>query len=167
LPIIAENLGVITPEVENLRAEFGFPGMRVLQFAFSSDEENIHLPDNYPRDVVVYTGTHDNDTTVGWFAGLEDESETPAAKKAEREFCLKYLQSDGREIHWDMMRAALSSSADTAIIPLQDVFGLGGEARMNLPGSESGNWTWRLRPGVMTGEVAARLRELTEASGRT
>ena len=148
LPIIAENLGVITPEVESLRAEFGFPGMRVLQFAFSSDEENIHLPDNYPRDVVVYTGTHDNDTTAGWFAGLDDESETPDAKKAEREFCLKYLESDGQEIHWDMIRAALSSAADTAIIPLQDLLGLGSEARMNLPATESGNWTWRFKAGM-------------------
>jgi 4-alpha-glucanotransferase len=167
LPIIAENLGVITPDVESLRAEFGFPGMRVLQFAFGSDDENIHLPDNYPRDVVAYTGTHDNDTTVGWFAGLDDKSETPDAKKTERAYCLEYLQSDGHEIHWDMIRAALSSVADRAIIPLQDVLGLGSEARMNLPASESGNWTWRVKPGMMTSDAAARLRELTEACGRT
>jgi 4-alpha-glucanotransferase len=167
LPIIAENLGVITPEVESLRAEFGFPGMRVLQFAFSGDEENIHLPDNYPRDVVVYTGTHDNDTTAGWFAGLDDESETPDAKKTEREFCLKYLESGGQEIHWDMIRAALSSVADTAIIPLQDLLGLGSEARMNLPATESGNWIWRAKPGAMTNSLAARLQKLTEASERT
>jgi 4-alpha-glucanotransferase len=167
LPIIAENLGVITPEVEGLRAEFGLPGMRVLQFAFSGDDENIHLPHNYPRHVVVYTGTHDNDTTVGWFAGLDDESETPDAKKAEREFCLKYLQSDGQEIHWDMMRAALASVADTAIIPLQDVLGLGSEARMNLPASESGNWKWRFEAATLSDDLAGRLKELTETYGRS
>jgi 4-alpha-glucanotransferase len=166
LPIIAENLGVITPEVESLRAEFGFPGMRVLQFAFSNDDENIHLPDNYPRDVVVYTGTHDNDTTVGWFAALDDESGTPEAKNAEREFCLKYLQSDGQEIHWDMIGAALSSVADTAIIPLQDVLGLGSEARMNLPASGSGNWRWRMKPGAMSDDLADRLKSLTQNHGR-
>jgi len=166
LPIIAEDLGVITRAVESLRAEFGFPGMRVLQFAFSSDEENIHLPDNYPRDVVVYTGTHDNDTTVGWFAGLDDETEMRDAKKTEREFCLEYLHSDGREIHWDIIRAALSSIADTAIIPLQDVLGLGSEARMNLPASESGNWTWRLKAGTLTDPLAHRLKALAQNSGR-
>ena len=167
LRIIAENLGVITPEVESLRAEFGFPGMRVLQFAFGSDDENIHLPDNYPRDVVVYTGTHDNDTTVGWFANLSKPNEIGDERQRARAFCLKYLQSDGQEIHWDMIRAALGSVADTAIIPLQDVLGLGSEARMNLPASQTGNWKWRVKPEVMTNDVAARLRELTETYGRT
>jgi 4-alpha-glucanotransferase len=163
LPIIAENLGVITPDVESLREEFGFPGMRVLQFAFGSDSANIHLPHNYARDVVVYTGTHDNDTTAGWFASL-DKSET---NHTERDFCLKYLTSDGNEIHWDLIRAAMSSVADTAIIPMQDVLGLGNEARMNLPASESGNWIWRLKPGSLTDEVACRLRDLTDIYGRT
>ena len=159
LPIIAENLGVITPEVENLRAEFGFPGMRVLQFAFGTDEENIHLPGNYSRDVVVYTGTHDNNTTAGWFDSLDDES-------SEREFCLEYLDSDSREIHWDMIRTALGSVADTAIIPLQDVLGLGSGARMNLPASESGNWTWRVKADALSRNVAERLRDVTERHDR-
>ena len=163
LPIIAENLGVITPDVEALREEFGFPGMRVLQFAFGSDSTNVHLPHNYTRDAVVYTGTHDNDTTVGWFASLGDDK----PNQAERESCLKYLTSDRREIHWDFIRAALSSVADTAIIPLQDVLGLGGQARMNLPASERGNWSWRFKAEVMTSDVASRLKELTETYGRT
>lgn len=159
LPIIAENLGVITPDVESLREDFGFPGMRVLQFAFGGDSANLHLPHNYTNDVVVYTGTHDNDTTVGWFAGLERSTDSESSR-SEREFCLKYLQSDGREIHWDMMRAAFASVAGTAIIPLQDVLGLGSEARMNLPASTSGNWLWRLKPGALTDEIAGRLKEL-------
>ena len=163
LPIIAENLGVITPDVEGLREEFGFPGMRVLQFAFGSDSANVHLPHNYTRDAVVYTGTHDNDTTVGWFASLGDDE----ANQTEREFCLKYLPSDGREINWDLIRTALSSVADTAIIPLQDVLGLAGQARMNLPASEHGNWSWRFKAEVMTNDVASRLKESTETYGRT
>jgi 4-alpha-glucanotransferase len=164
LPLIAENLGVITPDVESLREKFGFPGMRVLQFAFGNDSSNPHLPHNYKHDVVVYTGTHDNDTTVGWFAGLSRETET--ATRNEREFCLEYLQSDGRKIYWDLIRAALESVADTAIIPLQDVLGLGSEARMNLPASTSGNWTWRFKAGMLTDELAGRLKELTKRHGR-
>jgi len=158
LPIIAENLGVITPDVEDLRSEFGFPGMRVLQFAFGSDAANVHLPHNYTRDVTVYTGTHDNDTTAGWFAGVN---------QSERDFCLKYLGSEGRGIHWDFIRAALASVADIAIIPLQDVLGLGNEARMNLPASQSGNWMWRLRSAAINNEAAGSLKELTETYGRT
>jgi 4-alpha-glucanotransferase len=162
LPIIAENLGVITPDVENLREEFGFPGMRVLQFAFGSDAANVHLPHNYTRDVTVYTGTHDNDTTAGWFAGLSKSE----PNQAERDFCLKYLGSDGGDIRWDLIRAAMASVADTAIIPLQDVLGLSSEARMNLPASQAGNWVWRLKAGALTEEVARRLRELVLLFGR-
>jgi 4-alpha-glucanotransferase len=163
LPIIAENLGVITPDVESLREEFSFPGMRVLQFAFGSDAANVHLPHNYMRDVTVYTGTHDNDTTAGWFASLS-KNETD---QTERESCLKYLGSDGQDIHWDFIRAALASVADTAIIPLQDVLGLGNEARMNLPASQEGNWRWRLRPEAITDDATGCLKELTETYGRT
>jgi 4-alpha-glucanotransferase len=162
LPIIAENLGVITPDVESLRSEFGFPGMRVLQFAFGSDAANVHLPHNYPRDVTVYTGTHDNDTTAGWFAGLSQSD----ANQAERDFCLEYLGSDGRDIHWDFIRAALASVADTAIIPLQDVLGLGNEARMNLPASHEGNWMWRFKAERLTDEIAGKLRRWSELYGR-
>lgn len=158
LPIIAENLGIITPDVESLREEFGFPGMRVLQFAFGGDETNEHLPRNYTRDTVVYTGTHDNDTSRGWFESLNEE---------ERDFCLREIRSDGREINWDLIRAALSSIADSAIIPLQDVLGLGSEARMNVPASETGNWEWRLKPGALNQEHARRLKEMSALSGRT
>ncbi|MFN2578249.1 MAG: 4-alpha-glucanotransferase [Pyrinomonadaceae bacterium] len=157
LPIIAENLGVITPDVESLRAEFGFPGMRVLQFAFGSDATNDHLPHNYEQDTVAYTGTHDNDTTIGWFEGLRAE---------EREFCCSYLASDGREINWDMIRAAMASVSGRAIIPMQDLLGLGREARMNLPASENGNWAWRMEDMVRD-DLSTRLRKLTQLYGRT
>ena len=145
LPIIAEDLGVITPDVDALRDEFGFPGMRVLQFAFGGDASSTNLPHNYHQNVVVYTGTHDNDTTFGWFNNTEESVSTrdEEAIENEREFCLKYLDSDGKEIHWDFIRAAVASVANTAIIPLQDLLGLGTDARMNIPNSSEGNWGWR------------------------
>jgi len=168
LPFVAEDLGYITPEVEALRDRWGFPGMRVLQFAFGdTSAENPHKPYNYVRNCVVYTGTHDNDTTVGWFRspGLVNTL-TPEQTRAEREFALRYLGGDGREIHWDFIRAALSSVADTAVIPLQDVLGIGSEARMNLPASVENNWRWRFLPSQLTPEVGSRLRQLTETYGR-
>jgi len=168
LPIIAEDLGVITPDVEQLRDGLGFPGMHVLQFAFGSDATNTDLPHNYTRNLVVYTGTHDNDTTVGWFTSGEGKGSTRGADEIdrEREFCLRYLNSDGREINWDFIRAALASVADVAIVPLQDLLGLGNEARMNLPNSTSGNWTWRFEEEVLTEEIGTRLRDLTRTYGR-
>jgi len=168
LPIIAEDLGVITPDVEKLRDDFGFPGMRVLQFAFSSDTNNVDLPHNYHRNVAVYTGTHDNDTTVGWLNSVAGEASTrtEAQINSERDLCLKYLNTDGREIHWDFIRAALASVADTAILPLQDVLGLGSEARMNLPNSTQGNWSWRFEQDALTEDHSVRLRELTATYGR-
>jgi 4-alpha-glucanotransferase len=168
LPIIAEDLGVITPDVVALRADFGFPGMRILQFAFGSDTKNSDLPHNYEPNVVAYTGTHDNDTTVGWFRSVAGEGSTRTAKQIERErtFCLNYLNSNGKEIHWDFIRAVLASVANTAVVPLQDVLGLGTEARMNLPNSTEGNWSWRVKPGALTSDIATRLRELTELYGR-
>jgi len=168
LPIIAEDLGVITPDVEALRDDFGLPGMRILQFAFGGDALNIDLPHNYVRNSVVYTGTHDNDTTVGWFNSEAGAGSTRDSAQVERErkFCLAYLDSDGAEIHWDFIRAVLASVADTAIIPLQDVLGLGGEARMNLPNSTSGNWSWRFKAGALTNEIGERLKTLTELYGR-
>ena len=168
LPIIAEDLGVITPDVEKLRDGFGFPGMRILQFGFSSDTRSIDLPHNYHRNVVVYTGTHDNDTTVGWFNSVAGEGSTRTAEQisAERTFCLKYLNTRGTEIHWDFIRAVLSSVADTAIVPLQDLLGLGNEARMNLPNSTQGNWTWRFDEQALTEFHADRLREMTDTYGR-
>jgi 4-alpha-glucanotransferase len=157
LPIIAENLGVITPEVENLRIEFGFPGMRVLQFAFGGDATNDHLPHNHTPDSVVYSGTHDNDTTLGWFANLGNE---------EREYALRYLDADGREINWDLIRAAMASVAALAIVPMQDVLGLGNEARMNLPASETGNWNWRMKSDAVKDETGQRLRDVAQTYGR-
>lgn len=168
LPIIAEDLGVITPEVEKLRDDFGFPGMRILQFAFSSGTKNHDLPHNYHPNVVVYTGTHDNDTTLGWFSSVAGEGSTRDAQQIERErkFCLKYLNTNGREIHWDFIRAVLAAVANTAVVPLQDLLGLGTEARMNLPNSTSGNWSWRFSPDALTDGIGARLRELSELYGR-
>jgi 4-alpha-glucanotransferase len=168
IPIIAEDLGVITPDVEKLRDDFGFPGMRILQFAFSSDTKNIDLPHNYHRNVVVYTGTHDNDTTVGWFNSVAGagSTRTEAQISSERNFGLEYLNTNGQEIHWDFIRAVLSSVADTAIVPLQDLLGLGTEARMNLPNSIQGNWSWRFKQDALTEDHSQRLRSMTDTYGR-
>ena len=159
LPFWVEDLGFMTPDVDALRDDFEFPGMRILQFAFGDDARNGALPHNYIRNCIAYTGTHDNDTVVGWWNSQPPDSHA-------REFCMKYLATDGSEINWDMIRAAWASVADTAIAPLQDVLGLGNEARMNLPASMSGNWYWRFKDGDLTDEIAARLRELTEVYGR-
>ena len=164
LPIVAENLGVITPEVEALRHQFGFPGMSVLQFAFGSDPQApTFRPHNYPREVVAYTGTHDNDTTAGWWQGqgVGDSTRSLADVERERAFTKAYLNTDGREIQWAFIRTVMASVADTVIIPLQDVLGLGNEARMNLPGSTKGNWHWRCRPHAITQEMRDRLKQLT------
>jgi 4-alpha-glucanotransferase len=168
LAIIAEDLGVITPDVEALRDDFGFPGMRVLQFAFRGDSKTIDLPHNYVRNCVVYTGTHDNDTTVGWFRSKAGRGSTRDAAQIEREraYCLRYLNSDGSQIHWDLIRAAWASVAHTAVAPLQDVLGLDSRARMNLPASQRGNWQWRFRAGALTRKLSYRLGELTELYGR-
>jgi 4-alpha-glucanotransferase len=168
LPIIAEDLGVITPDVEALRDDFGFPGMRILQFSFGGDPFNQDLPHNYHRNVVVYTGTHDNDTTVGWFESEAGAGSTRDAEQVqrEREFCLKYLNSGGEEIHWDFIRAVLASVASIAIIPLQDLLGLGTQARMNLPNTTSGNWSWRYKADALTTRLGQRLKDLTEIYGR-
>jgi 4-alpha-glucanotransferase len=169
LPIIAEDLGFITPDVIELRDEFDFPGMRILQFGFSTDTTNKDLPHNYVRNAVVYTGTHDNDTAVGWFNSDPTAStsvRSAAQVEREKQFCLNYLQSDGREIHWDFVRAVMASAADTALIPLQDVLGLGSDARMNTPATMSGNWAWRFPASALTDEHAARLRHYAELYGR-
>jgi 4-alpha-glucanotransferase len=170
LPFIAEDLGLVTPEVEALRDQFGLPGMRVLQFAFESGAgDNIHLPHRYPRNCVAYTGTHDHDTTVGWF--LKGRRRSPGRGKAgldrERTFALRYADSDGGEIHWTMIRLAMASAADTVIVPLQDVLGLGSEARFNRPGTPHRNWQWRLAPEAVTPRIVERLREMTATYGRT
>jgi 4-alpha-glucanotransferase len=168
LPIIAEDLGVITPDVEALRDDFGFPGMRILQFAFGGDSKNIDLPHNYHPNLVAYTGTHDNDTTVGWFNSEAGEGSTRTAEQIERErnFCMKYLRTNGREIHWDFIRTVFACVANTALVPLQDVLGLGTEARMNLPNSTAGNWAWRYKKKALTARARERLKELAELYGR-
>jgi 4-alpha-glucanotransferase len=143
--------------------------MRVLQFGFGGDPKtSVDLPHNYVRNVVAYTGTHDNDTAVGWFNSVAGEGSmrTAAQIEQQRQFCLDYLHSNGDEIHWDFIRAVWASVADRAIAPLQDVLGLGGEARMNLPNSTKGNWSWRYKPGALTNDLAVRLRELNRLYGR-
>jgi 4-alpha-glucanotransferase len=152
LPIIAEDLGVITPDVVALRRKFAFPGMRVLQFAFDDGSGNAYLPHNHEVDSVVYTGTHDNDTTLGWWAALTE---------AQRERVRDYLGTEGREIHWDLIRAASASVADTVVHPMQDVLGLGGEHRMNLPGRGEGYWEWRFDWSQVQPEHARRLAHIT------
>ncbi|MBI4386109.1 MAG: 4-alpha-glucanotransferase [Elusimicrobia bacterium] len=158
LEIAAEDLGAATPEVFALRDRCGFPGLRVLQFAFGGDScTNDHLPHRYPRRCVVYTGTHDNETTAAWFRRLPPK---------ERRWVSRYAGTDGREIHWDMIRLAWMSPADVAIAPAQDLLGLGSGARMNLPGTVRGNWRWRLTDAALTAPIARRLRALTEIYGR-
>jgi 4-alpha-glucanotransferase len=168
LPIVAENLGVITDEVEALRHRYALPGMAILQFAFGEDDAaNDFQPHNYPRNLVVYTGTHDNDTVVGWWnSGVGDTTRTAAEVAAEKALTKAYLGTDGREIHWDFIRAVLASVADTAIVPVQDVLGLGSDARMNLPGRAAGNWRFRLAPGQLTRAHAQRLGKLSRMYDR-
>jgi 4-alpha-glucanotransferase len=157
LPVIAEDLGLITPDVEELREELDYPGMRVVQFGFDGDPVNPHLPANYTRHSVVYTGTHDNDTLAGWWAKASDE---------ERAEVLERVDPAGDDASWPIAELVLGSRADLAILPVQDVLGLGSDARMNTPGTISANWTWRLRPGELTPEAGDRLRRATERSGR-
>jgi 4-alpha-glucanotransferase len=157
LPVIAEDLGLVTPEVEELRDRFDFPGMKVLQFAFGGDASHPYLPHNYSPNCVVHTGTHDNDTTVGWFT---------SAPPSERSFAQRYLARSGEDIAYDIIRLAMSSVADTVVVPLQDVLALGSEARMNVPGRPAGNWAWRFRPGMLLDRHVNRLREMVELYGR-
>jgi 4-alpha-glucanotransferase len=166
LPIIAEDLGTITPDVHALRDEFDFPGMRVLQFAFGGDPHDAHLPHEYTHNTVAYTGTHDNDTVVGWFQ-QRARADAPEGERRERERCLHYLGTDGSEIHWDFIRAVQMSVASIAVAQLQDVLGLGSDARMNMPASAEGNWAWRFRDGALTDELRDRLRETTALYGRS
>lgn len=157
IPVIAEDLGVITEDVEELRDSFNLPGMKILQFAFDSSEENDYLPHNFPKNCVVYTGTHDNDTVAGWFE---------KAKPEDREYVLSYLHSNGQNVCGDFIRLAFASVAFTAIIPMQDLLGLGPEARMNLPGTTLNNWMWRMLPSQLSEELAGSLASLTKLYGR-
>jgi 4-alpha-glucanotransferase len=157
LPIVAEDLGHITPEVHELRKAIGVPGMKILQFAFAQPD-SPHLPHHYEPQTVVYTGTHDNDTARGWYDQASDE---------ERQTAALYLGvRSAEELPWTLIRTAYTSVADTAIVPAQDILALGNEARMNLPGEEKDNWSWRLEEGALTDELADELRALAEVSGR-
>jgi 4-alpha-glucanotransferase len=157
LPIVAEDLGVITPDVVALREGCGFPGMSVLQFAFGGDAENDYLPHRHTPASVVYTGTHDNDTSLGWW-----HHATPH----EREFARTYLGASAKDPHWAMIRAACNSVAAIAIVPMQDVLGLDTTARMNTPGTATGNWTWRFDWSTVGSAPARHLGRLAAASGR-
>jgi 4-alpha-glucanotransferase len=157
LPIIAEDLGVITPDVVELRQKFDFPGMQVLHFAFGSGPWATGLPHNFTHDTVVYTATHDNDTTVGWFSALDDEQKREV---------VRYVGTQGLDISWDLIRLAFASVAEIAVVPLQDVLRLGSEARMNMPGREWGNWTWRFGEGDINPSHIEGLRFLAETYGR-
>jgi 4-alpha-glucanotransferase len=157
LPFIAEDLGLITPDVERLRDSLGLPGMRVLQFAFEGAADNPFLPHNFGRNTVVYTGTHDNDTTVGWFAALGQK---------EKANVRRYLPHVDADPPWELMRMAWSSVAQLAIAPAQDVLGLGRAGRMNVPGRPAGNWRWRMTAGQWTARHSDRLAEMTRACGR-
>ncbi len=157
LPVIAEDLGVITPQVETLRKDFGFPGMKVLQFAFGSGPENAYLPHNYEKNCVVFTGTHDNDTTRGWFESAEPR--VTAAVEA-------YLGPGSEPVVRRLVRLAMASVADVCIVPMQDFLELGTEARMNIPGTKENNWRWRMAPDAADRGLADRIRHLVTAYGR-
>lgn len=157
LPIIAEDLGEITPDVVELRDKFNLPGMKILQFAFAADPEDIFLPHNYPSNCLAYTGTHDNDTTLGWYH---------TAPEKERDFCRRYLARSGEDISWDMIRMVWGSVARMALAPMQDLLSLDTRARMNYPGRASGNWTWRMPYEALSEGLRARLHETNYLYGR-
>jgi 4-alpha-glucanotransferase len=156
LPIVAEDLGLITPEVDQLRKKFNLPGMKVLQFAFSDEADNTHLPHNHASDFVAYSGTHDNDTTIGWLNSL---------KKEEMQKVKEYLGHENPDV-WQVIREAEASVAQLTILPMQDLLGLPSSARMNKPGTIKNNWIWRMESNLPDQHVAARLRRLTELYGR-
>ncbi len=158
LPIIAEDLGEITPDVIELRDHYNLPGMKIFQFAFSSDADDPFLPHNYPVNCVAYTGTHDNDTALGWYQN---------APENERDFCRRYLARSGENISWDMIRAVWSSVAIFAVAPLQDFLELGSEARMNVPARASGNWSWRFEAIALTPPLTERILEINTLYGRS
>jgi 4-alpha-glucanotransferase len=157
LPLIAEDLGFITPEVENLRRKYRFPGMKILQFAFSGGADNPYLPFRHHRDSVVYTGTHDNDTSLGWYLALDPD---------ERAFVKEFLGYPTEPMPWPLIRAALASRAYLAILPMQDLLALDGDHRMNVPGTVEGNWTWRFAWDWVPADLSARVRRMVEIYGR-
>lgn len=157
LPILAEDLGFLTPDVEKLRDRLGYPGMKILQFAFDSDAKNAYLPMNFIRHCVVYTGTHDNDTTEGWYSGL---SEAVCQRVDE------YVRPVTQKMSWELVSTAWLSTACIAVTPMQDLLGLSSEARMNFPGKPSGNWQWRMSEGAASSALAEKLLALTRLAGR-
>ncbi|HEV2526832.1 MAG TPA: 4-alpha-glucanotransferase [Thermomicrobiales bacterium] len=157
VPFIAEDLGIITEDVDALRLGLGIPGMKVLQFGYDAGAKNVYLPHNFERETVVYSATHDNQTTIGWFNSITDE---------QRATVQRYLGLDGSDIAWDFIRQGLASVANVAIFPLQDIMRLGDEARMNTPGRLGGNWTWRYRDDQLARETAEGLGELATTYGR-
>jgi 4-alpha-glucanotransferase len=150
LPIIAEDLGEITPDVIEMRERFHLPGMKIVQFAFHGDPSEPFLPHNHIENCIVYTGTHDNDTSRGWYERVAEK---------ERDFYRSYLGRDGSNVAWDLIRAAWSSVAVFALAPMQDFLDLGNEARMNYPGNPSGNWTWRMPSGALSASLSDRIKE--------
>jgi 4-alpha-glucanotransferase len=164
LPIVAEDLGLITPGVHQLRDRFGLPGMRVLQFGFDSPNDGFHRPENFPSNSVAYTGTHDNETLIGWYLARQKAK----LKDGSRDLLDQYLSADSQfdSIHWQLITMVMNSASHTAIVPLQDILGLDNSARMNLPGTAHGNWQWRVLPEQLSDSVAAHLRVITEHSGR-
>ena len=163
LPLVAEDLGLITEGVHQLRDELGFPGMRVLQFGFDNPDDDFHRPSAFPQHSVAYTGTHDNDTVMGWY---RNRLNGPAKTSLPPEDLLHQVLTGDEPVHWQLVGSVWQSPADTVIAPVQDILGLGNDARMNLPGQAKGNWAWRMTPGALTSETAARLRQLTEQAGR-
>jgi 4-alpha-glucanotransferase len=164
LPLIAENLGIITPQVEELRQRFQFPGMAVLQFAFGEDA--THRPTHYVPELVAFTGTHDNDTTRGWWIKLNGLAKRDPEMKAQVDRVKAYLQTDGRDICWPFIQAVMTSVAEISVIPMQDFLALGTKARFNVPGKAEGNWRWRYTSDAISSASIVRLRTLTEASDR-
>lgn len=160
LPIIAEDLGMITDEVHALRDRLGFPGMRVMQFGFDQEHDVFHRPDHFPQHSVAYTGTHDNDTIIGWYNARGGDSDPILSR------FLQAPEECGLPIHWQLIQLVLNSAADTAIIPMQDLLGLDTNARMNIPGQATGNWTWRCAANAFAPETAQHLAQLTIDSGR-
>jgi len=157
LPIIAEDLGVITDGVIDIRESFNLPGMKIFQFSFASDPDDDFLPHNYPRNCVAYTGSHDNDTSLGWYQ---------SATERERDFCRRYLARSGKEIAWSLVRVLWQSVANWVLAPMQDFLSLGSWARMNYPGNPSGNWGWRMRPNAIDSQLTHRIYELNYLYGR-
>jgi 4-alpha-glucanotransferase len=164
VPLVAEDLGSITPEVLALRDRFSLPGMLVLQFAFDGSANNPYLPANHLEHAVVYTGTHDNDTTLGWWHSLDDGTQAQVASVV---MVGAQNPSTAQQMPWALIEAAYASPARLAMIPMQDLLGLGSEARMNVPGTASGNWTWRFEWSQIDSELAARSRRLAVVAGRT